>query len=101
LGGLGSNNAMLQQAITSFRKSLEVRTKEMFPMEWAQTTNNLGAACFALAKRTKVDVMFEEAAMCFEAAIEIYRQHPGQKKRAKVIFSNLSKVREMMGNAAA
>lgn len=101
LGGLGSNNAMLQQAITSFRKSLEVRTREMFPMEWAQTTNNLGAACFALAKRTKEDVLFEEAATCFEGAVEIYRQRPGQKKRAKVIFSNLTKVKQLMGNAAA
>lgn len=101
LGGLGSNNAMLQQAITSFRKSLEIRTKELFPMEWAQTTNNLGAACFALAKRTKEDVMFEEAAKCFEGAIEVYRQRPGQKKRAKIIFSNLAKVREMHSTQAA
>lgn len=101
LGGLGSNNAMLQQAITSFRKALEVRTQELFPMEWAQTTNNLGAACFALAKRTKEDVLFEEAATCFEGAIEVYRQRPGQKKRAKVIFSNLTKVREILGPAAA
>ena len=101
LGGLGSNNAMLQQAITSFRKSLEVRTKELFPMDWAQTTNNLGAACFALAKRTKEDVMYEEAATCFEGAIDVYRKRKGQKKRAKVIFNNLSKVREHMGKAAA
>ena len=101
LGGFGSNNAMLQQSITSFRKSLEVRTKESFPMEWAQTTNNLGAACFALAKRTKEDVMFEEAATCFEGAIEIYRQRPGYKKRAKVIFNNLTKVRELHSSAAA
>lgn len=101
LGGLGSNNTMLQQAITSFRKALEVRTIELFPMEWAQTTNNLGAACFALAKRTKEDVLFEEAAACFEGAIEVYRQRPGQKKRAKVIYSNLTKVRELHGSAAA
>ena len=70
-------------------------------MEWAQTTNNLGAACFALAKRTKEDVMFEEAATCFEGAIEIYRQRPGYKKRAKVIFNNLTKVRELHSSAAA
>lgn len=101
LGGLGSNNAMLQQAITSFRKSLEVRTPEAFPMEWAQTTNNLGAACFALAKRTKEDVLFEEAATCFEGAINVYRQRPGNKKRAKVIFNNLSKVKQHLGEAAA
>lgn len=101
LGGMGANNAMLQQAITSFRKALEVRTREMFPMEWAQTTNNLGAACFALAKRTKEDVMFEEAATCFEGAIEVYRNRPGQKKRAKVIYNNLTKVRQELGNAAA
>ncbi len=100
LGGLGSNNAMLQQAITSFRKALEVRTKELSPMDWAQTTNNLGAACFALAKRTKEDVLFEEAVACFEGAIEVYRQRPGQKKRAKVIFSNLTKVRESHRTAA-
>lgn len=101
LGGMGANNAMLQQSITSFRKALEVRTKELSPMEWAQTTNNLGAACFALAKRTKEDVLFEEAATCFEGAIEIYRQRPGLKKRAKVIFNNLNKVRELHSNAAA
>lgn len=101
LGGLGSNNAMLQQAIKSFRKSLEVRTQEQLPMDWAQTTNNLGAACFALAKRTKEDILFEKAATCFEGAIEVYRQRPGHKKRAKIIFNNLTKVREIHSNAAA
>ena len=92
---------MLQQSISTFRKALEVRKRDIWPVLWAQTANNLGAACVALAKRTKEEHLVNEAAECFEGAIEVYRTQPGQKKRVTVIANNLEKVRQLQGKQAA
>jgi len=66
------------------------------PLLWAQTSNNLGAACFALAKRTNEDYLLQEAAACFQGAIQVFRQLRGQKKREKVIAQNLLRVEQML-----
>ena len=101
LGGYGSSNAMLQQLISTFRKVLDVRKRDQQPEQWAQTMNNLGAACFALAKRTKEEHLLEEAARCFEGAGKNYRKIPGNKKRVRVIANNLARVRAMLDQLAA
>jgi hypothetical protein len=40
----GKKAENLEQAIQFYQASLEVRTREAFPFEWAMTQNNLGNA---------------------------------------------------------
>lgn len=101
LGSYPNGNAMLQEAITTFRKVKEVYRQDTSPLLWAQTSNNLGAACVALAKRTKEDYLLDEAAVNFKGAMEAFRRLPRQKKRAAMIANNLDRVERMISNDAA
>lgn len=65
------------------------------PLLWAQTANNLGAACFSLAKRNAEAALLREASSCFEGAVEIY-QTSGAAKKAEVIRNNLSRVERLL-----
>jgi hypothetical protein len=56
----------------------------------------LGAACFVLAKRTNEDYLLQEAAACFQGAIQAFRQSRVLKKRVKVIAQNLLRVEQML-----
>ena len=64
-------------------------------------SNNLGAACFALAKQTGEEYLLEEAAYYFQGAVQEYRKSRGQKKRADVITKNLMRVQQLLSTDAA
>ena len=95
LGEELTNNAMLERALRVFGETLTVRKREMVPTLWAQTTNNMGAAAFSLAKRTGDREMMEQAARAFEDAMEAYRE-AGQNQRVYVIEKNLTSVRRRL-----
>ena len=55
----------LDSAIMNFRASLGVHLRKSGPLLWAQTINNLGAACFALAKRNSDLALLCKCVACF------------------------------------
>jgi len=91
-----SGTKILEQAAACFRQSLEVRRREVAPLMWAQTANNLGAVTFSLYRRTENASTLNEAAACFEGAAEVYEQfkHP---HTAAIARNNLSRVRAAEG----
>ena len=101
LGGYGKAEAILQQSISTFRKVLEIRKRDTEPLLWAQTANNLGAACFALAKQSQEEHLLEEASYYFQGAVQVYRKVRGQKKKAEVIQKNLMRVQQLLSENAA
>ena len=97
LGEQVNGNTTLEIAVKKFRASLNVRKREVVPLLWAQTANNLGAACFSLAKRNSELALLREASTCFEGAIEIY-QNSGAEKKADLIANNLSRVQRLLSS---
>jgi hypothetical protein len=87
-----SDNTMLENAIISFDQALNVRKREIVVVQWAQTTNNMGAAAFALAKRTEDKALMQQAVYAFEGAMTVYRDI-GQEQRVHIIEKNLKKAR--------
>ncbi len=85
----------LEQAVFKFRDAIKVHKRETAPVLWAQTANNLGAACFALAKRNSKNSLLREATDYFKGATEIYRQQ-GILKQAEVIEKNLHRVKRLL-----
>ena len=74
---------------------MKVHKRDKTPVLWAQTANNLGVACFALAKRNSQNSFLREASDCFEGATEVYRQQ-GASKQAEVIDKNLHRVKRLL-----
>ena len=95
LGEEMNADATLEKAVSNFRTAMKVRHKDKTPLLWAQTANNLGAACFTLGKRNSQNALLREASDCFEGATEIYRQQ-GVTKQAQVIEKNLQRVRRLL-----
>ena len=78
-----------------------MRKRDAQPLLWAQTANNLGAACFALAKQAGEEHLLEEASYYFQGAIKVFRKTRGQKKKADVISKNLMRVQHLLSEDAA
>jgi len=95
MGEQVTGNATLEMAIKRFRQALEIRKRDKMPLLWAQTANNLGAACFSLAKRNAEAALLRGESSCFEGAVEIY-QSSGAAKKAEVIRNNLSRVERLL-----
>ena len=51
MGERESGTDRLEEAIATYRATLEVRTRENAPYDWATTQNNLGNALSTLGKR--------------------------------------------------
>ncbi len=68
LGNKGNN---MELAITAYNCALEVRTREAFPVQWATTQNNLGAAYSDRIKEDKAENL-ELAITAYNCALEVY-----------------------------
>ena len=86
-----SGNRVLEQSAACFRQSLEVRRREIAPLLWAQTINNLGAVTFSLYKRNENEAILNEVAACFKGASEVYSQL-GRQDKAAVAHRNMERI---------
>ncbi|MGB5771503.1 MAG: tetratricopeptide repeat protein, partial [Crocosphaera sp.] len=68
LGNKGNN---MELAITAYNCALEVYTREAFPVQWATTQNNLGAAYRGRIKEDKAENL-ELAITAYNCALEVY-----------------------------
>ena len=74
---LKDDTERLKDAANAYRKALEVRTRERFPLDWAGTQHRLGEAHLQLGRRTQDDSHYGEAAYAFQLATEMpaYKEH--------------------------
>jgi tetratricopeptide (TPR) repeat protein len=64
----------LQEAAEVLREVLAARDRVTQPSMWAQASNGLGSAVFALAKRTQDKTNLNEAIACFDGALSVYEE---------------------------
>jgi tetratricopeptide (TPR) repeat protein len=70
LGERESGTAHLEEAVASFRLSLEEYPRNRVPLEWAATQNGLGGALESLGDRESGTARLEEAVAAFRLALE-------------------------------
>ncbi len=70
LGSRESGTARLEEAVTAYRASLEERTRDRVPLDWALTQMNLGNALATLGSRESGTARLEEAVTAFRASLE-------------------------------
>ncbi|WP_353122990.1 hypothetical protein, partial [Planktothrix agardhii] len=70
-GEKADNAENIERAITAYHAELEIRTREAFPEQWAETKNNLANAYCDRIKGEKADNI-EQAIAAFQDALEIY-----------------------------
>ena len=68
LGQRENSTGRLEQAVDAYRTSLEERTRERVPLEWATTQNNLGSALWSLGERESGTDRLEQAVDAHRAA---------------------------------
>jgi tetratricopeptide (TPR) repeat protein len=61
-------NQLLREAISAFRSSLEVRTRNDLPQQWVETSFNLARVLKKLGNRS----LGEESAKCIEESDQIF-----------------------------
>lgn len=61
----------LVQAVTAYRRALEVRTREGMPLDWATSQNNQGITLFLLGARARKSEYFEEALTAYRSVLEV------------------------------
>src|SRR6185369_13230872 len=66
----GNQGENLDEAIVAFKKSLTVRTRELFPVDWAKMQHNLGLAYAARIRGDHEDNV-EQAISVFQAALTV------------------------------
>ncbi|NEO91021.1 MAG: CHAT domain-containing protein, partial [Moorea sp. SIO3G5] len=66
----GQKAQNLEDAIACYQSALEVRTREAFPVDWAQTQNNLGNAYRNRITGQKAQNL-ENAIACYQLALEV------------------------------
>ncbi|MBV8091682.1 MAG: hypothetical protein JOY71_14715 [Acetobacteraceae bacterium] len=69
-----SGTARLEEAVAAERVALEVRTRELLPLERAESEDNLGFALWQLGKRESSTKRLEQAVAAFHAALEVITQ---------------------------
>ena len=74
LGERQRGTARLEEAVAAYRASLEVRTREHVPLDWASASGNQALAMLALADRTGDTASASTAlAQLKQAAVEMRR----------------------------
>ncbi len=68
---LGDKASNIEIAITGYEVALTVYTRDTFPVEWAQTQNDLGNAYYHRIKGEKAQNI-EEAIACYQQAFRVY-----------------------------
>ena len=64
------DNAALQEAVDAYRVALQERMREVVPLDWAATQNNLGAALAILGERESGTARLEQAVAAYQAALQ-------------------------------
>src|SRR3984957_7208918 len=77
LGERESGTARLEEAVAAYRATLEERTRERVPLDWARAQNNLGLALLRLGEallklgeRESGTARLEEAVAAHRVALE-------------------------------
>ena len=97
---MASGRAALEEAIEALRATLQERTRERVPLQWAKTQNNLGAALFRLAERESSTTRLEEAIEAFRVALQertrerVPLQWAGTQKNLRMALEMLAKRRQ-------
>ena len=73
-GTINAGVRELEEAAGVLREVLVARNRVTQPSLWAQTSNGLGSAVFALAKRTQNKDSLNEAIACFDGALSVYEE---------------------------
>lgn len=67
---LGDRDANLKRSISCYKAALRVRTEADFPLDWARTQSNLGAAYNDLPSGDR-EANLRQAIACYEAALRV------------------------------
>ena len=59
-----------EEAMEAFRQVLEARTRELAPLDWAKTQNDLGLLLTALGERESGTARLEDAVTTYRLALE-------------------------------
>jgi hypothetical protein len=70
LGEERGDNARLASAITFYKKTLTIWTRDIFPLRWAATRNNLGATLQMLGRSESGMIHLEEAVAAYREALK-------------------------------
>jgi hypothetical protein len=74
LGHREIGTARLEEAVSTYRASLDGRTREQAPFDWARVQNSIGAALQTLGERESGTTRLEAAVAAFRAARPIGRR---------------------------
>lgn len=74
----------LKKAITNYREALKIRKKEDYPLDYAETQNNLGDAYSKLAKIRDYITHLEKAIEAYKKALEVYKPEDFPDKRKNI-----------------
>ncbi|HEY4174688.1 MAG TPA: tetratricopeptide repeat protein, partial [Rhodopila sp.] len=64
------DNPALESSILTWRRALQFRPRDRFPLDWARTQTNLGTALLKLGERASGTGRLEEAVSAYRAALE-------------------------------
>jgi IS5 family transposase len=81
LGERESVTKRLEEAVEAYRATLQERTRERVPLQWATTQDNLGNALETLGVRTHDRTKLKEARKAVDAAFEGFVQAGQQQYR--------------------
>jgi tetratricopeptide (TPR) repeat protein len=70
LGDQKGQKAWLKEAIAAYRAALQEKTRDLVPLDWAATQNNLGVALATLGERESGTTLLEEAVAAYRRALE-------------------------------
>jgi tetratricopeptide (TPR) repeat protein len=98
---MARNQKYLNEAIEAFELSLQVRTRENLPLEWAGTHNNLGNVYYALSLRTSGHEKLQLLKKAFEEyskTAEVYTieyidgfLYPGVQNNLGVVLTDIGR----------
>ena len=91
----------LQKAIEAFKEALKIYTLEKFPVEYAQTMNNLGIACWESSVDNIIDKNknLKNAISAYKEALKIYNAKDFSVEYAETQYNLELAYREFAGNS--
>jgi hypothetical protein len=91
---------ILEYAVKCCAASLQVRTPDTAPLQWASIQNTLGSALFLLAKHTGEWEYMRQSSEAFRMALLVYRDH-GAGKLAVITERNLTRAEKQIEATSA
>lgn len=91
----------IQKAIEAFKEALKIYTLEKFPVEYAQTMNNLGIACWESSVDNIIDKNknLKNAISAYKEALKIYNAKDFSVEYAETQYNLELAYREFAGNS--